>query len=254
MIIAIDGPAGSGKSTVAKLVAQRLGFACLDTGAMYRAVTVRALEQGLDPQSPEDAEAIAAIAASEPVTFEYADSASIASRVLIAGLDVTAPIRLPATDAAVSKVSALPGVRLALTEQQQRLGHAMDTVMEGRDIGTAVFPDADVKVFLTASPEARAQRRCKQNVVRGVRQGSVEETLAEIERRDADDSRRALAPLSMAPDATPIDTTDMGIEEVVGRVAAIVDARRAAASAAASAAAGTAASAAAGTAEGGARG
>ena len=166
MIIAIDGPAGSGKSTVAKLVAQTLGFAYLDTGAMYRSVAWRALEERLDLTDPlcePSTLRIRDIAAVEPITFGYTEGDPLPTQVFIDGVDVTLPIRTPAVDKAVSPVSADVGVRAALTEQQRVFGREHDTVMEGRDIGTVVFPHAELKVFLTASVEERARRRARQN-------------------------------------------------------------------------------------------
>jgi len=219
MIIAIDGPAGSGKSTVAKLVAVRLGFAYLDTGAMYRAVTVRAINDGLDP---DDEQAVAAIAQLAPITFGYTKGEALPSAVFIDGEDVTFDIRTPEADLYVSPVSALPAVRAALTEQQRRLGSERDTVMEGRDIGTVVFPHAEVKVFLTATPEERAHRRALQNVERGIDQTDEAVILADIIRRDTYDSSREVAPLAAAADAVIIDTTDLTIDEVVDRIAILV--------------------------------
>jgi cytidylate kinase len=231
MIIAIDGPAGSGKSTVAKLAARRLGFAYLDTGAMYRAVAWRALAQRIDlsePLSEVSKERIRAIARIEPIRFGFTRGDPLPSQVLINDEDVTAQIRTPQTDKAVSPVSADPGVREALTEQQRDFGREYDTVMEGRDIGTVVFPDAELKVFLTASAEERARRRATQNAAKvGRDAATAEETaiiLADLLRRDRYDSSREVAPLVPAPDSWELDSTDMTIDEVV---AAIVDRARA---------------------------
>lgn len=215
MIIAIDGPAGSGKSTVAKLVAQKLNYAYLDTGAMYRAVAWRALETGV---AVDDEEKLTAIATNDPISFGYEEGEPLPSKVFIAGEDVSKEIRTPETDVAVSPVSAVPAVRVALVDQQRRIGRTQDTVMEGRDIGTAVFPDAELKVFLTATPEVRAQRRLKQNAERfgaDAEMQSEEEVLASIIRRDKYDSEREASPLMAASDALTLDTSEMTIDEVV---------------------------------------
>jgi len=225
MIIAIDGPAGSGKSTVAKLAAQALGFAYLDTGAMYRAVAVRALAEGLDLQ---DEPSVSAIAASERIEFGYLPGEPLPSTVSIDGQDVTQQIRTPAADKAVSPVSALPAVRSALVAQQQAIGAGRDTVMEGRDIGTVVFPAAELKVFLTASPEARAARRAGQNRQRGLDGAALDKDaiLADIIRRDEADSTRATGPLKPAEDSIRLDTTDLTIEQVVARIVELAEERR----------------------------
>jgi cytidylate kinase len=217
MIIAIDGPAGSGKSTVAKLVAGQLGFAYLDTGAMYRAVAVLAVEQNLDLS---DNKALANLATSAKISFGYLPGEPLPSQVFINGQDVTAAIRTPAIDVAVSPVSATAEVRTALVEQQRIIGAAQDTVMEGRDIGTVVFPNAELKVYLTASPEARAARRTAQNAQRhgADEQLSEAEVLADIKRRDKYDSERAVAPLKPAEDSIELDTTDLSIDQVCQRI------------------------------------
>ncbi|MDR1357833.1 MAG: (d)CMP kinase [Coriobacteriales bacterium] len=215
MIIAIDGPAGSGKSTVAKLVAKRLGFAYLDTGAMYRAVAWRALDTQVDL---DDDAALTRIALSDAIRFGYQAGEALPSEVFIADEDVTRAIRRPEIDAVVSKVSAVAGVRHALVAQQQSIGGERDTVMEGRDIGTTVFPHAELKIFLTASPEARAARRLGQNATRfgeAAQNQRREEVLADIIRRDAYDSGRKTSPLRAADDAFVLDTTDLNIGEVV---------------------------------------
>jgi len=215
MIVAIDGPAGSGKSTVAKLAAEKLGFAYLDTGAMYRAVAWRALELGI---AMDDEVALTALATDEPIRFGYLAGEHLPSEVFINDIDVTREIRTPETDLAVSPVSAVLGVRQALVAQQQRIGMQQDTVMEGRDIGTAVFPAAELKVFLTASPEVRAERRLIQNAERfGLDAEALdpEQMLAEIIRRDKYDSEREHSPLVAADDALTLDTSDMSIDEVV---------------------------------------
>lgn len=222
MIIAIDGPAGSGKSTVARLLATRLGFHYLDTGAMYRAVAWRALEQDI-PLTAETA--LAHLAAEEPITFEHAFGEALPSRVLIGGRDVTAQIRTPEADDAVSLVARLPHVRAAMVAQQRTIGEADDIVVEGRDIGTVVFPDADVKVFLTASAEERARRRAAEQAAKGhdVSEFAVAESMA---RRDALDSERDVSPLQPADDAVRLDTTGLTIDDVVERIAVLAKERR----------------------------
>jgi len=224
MIIAIDGPAGSGKSTVAKLVATHLGFAYLDTGAMYRAVTIRVFREGLNPY---DEFTVASTAQKALITFRYSEGDTLPSKVFIDDVDVTKAIRTSVADRFVSQISAMPAVRAALSEQQRRLGNERDTVMEGRDIGTVVFPDAELKVFLTATPEVRAHRRALQNIERGLEQVDEAVILAEIEARDAFDSSREVAPLVAAKDAVVIDTTNLTIEEVVERITELVVQRRA---------------------------
>lgn len=216
MIIAIDGPAGTGKSTVAKMIAARLDFTYLDTGAMYRAVTYRALETGT---RLDDAEALTRLAQSEPISFASGGT------VLISGEDVTAQIRTPEVDANVSTVSAVPGVRQALTEQQRAFAASNDVVMEGRDIGTVVFPHAEVKVFLTASAEERAARRASQNAQRGSGSTDPAVILEQIQERDRIDSTRATAPLKAADDATVVDTTSLSVDQVVDAIASLASER-----------------------------
>ena len=212
MIIAIDGPSGAGKSTVSKDVACELGFSCLDTGAMYRSIAWRALRDGI---ALDDAEALGRIARTCEIEFVHEPGNPSPIGVKIAGDDVTRAIRTAEIDRAVSPVSAVPAVREALVAQQQRIGRAGDYVVEGRDIGTVVFPDAEVKVFLTASNEARARRRVLQNEERGVGLTDFDEVLADIIRRDEFDSSRAASPLKPADDAVHVDSSDMTIDEVV---------------------------------------
>ena len=195
MVIAIDGPAGAGKSSVARAAAERLGFTYLDTGAMYRAVACRAAADGADP---------AEVARS--VRLELGE------RVRVDGEDVTERIREPWVSESSSRVSADPGVREALVAQQRRILEEGDWVAEGRDIGTVVAPDADVKVFLTAAPEERARRRAAEL---GADAGVV---LRELVMRDERDSSREHAPLAPAPDAVPVDTTGLSLQEVVEQI------------------------------------
>lgn len=222
MIVAIDGPAGSGKSTVAKMLAERLGFHYLDTGAMYRAVALTALRRGVDPL---DERAVTAIARDAFIEFEHDAGSAVPTRILFDGEDVSLAIRAPEVDDAVSAVAKLPRVREAMVERQRAQIEYGDLVAEGRDIGTVVFPDAAVKVFLTASPEERARRRHVELEERGVRvaQDEVQDAMTA---RDTADSTRKAAPLMAAADARVLDTTDLDIEQVVDAIAAIVEERR----------------------------
>ena len=215
MIVAIDGPSGAGKSSVSKLVAMQLGFSCLDTGAMYRSVAWQAVHDGV---ALDDAEALGEIARTYDIEFTHEPGNPSPIGVSIGGNDVTLAIRTLEIDRAVSPVSAEPSVREALVAQQQRIGRTGDYVVEGRDIGTVVFPDAEVKVFLTASDEARARRRVLQNQERGVGSTDYDEVLADIIRRDQYDSSRAASPLKAADDAVLVDSSDMTIGEVVARI------------------------------------
>ena len=225
MIVAIDGPSGAGKSTVAKAVAKKLGFSCLDTGAMYRAVAWKARAAGI---ATDDAERLGEIARTCPIEFGHVEGDPVPRRVFIDGVEVTDAIRTAEIDRAVSPVSAVPAVRAALTAQQQRIGRAGDYVVEGRDIGTTVFPEAPVKVFLTASAEERAHRRVRQNADRGIGSIDYDEVLADIRRRDEVDSSRAASPLVPAADAVHIDSTGRYIESIIDEICAMADAARAA--------------------------
>ncbi len=214
-VIAIDGPAGSGKSTLARLLAARLGYAYLDTGAMYRAVAYLALREGV---ATDDGASLAALAREARISFT-ADG-----RIVAAECDVSQDIRRPAVSAAVSEVSAHAEVRAVLLDEQRRIGAAQDVVIEGRDIGTVVFPAAPVKLFLTASPEVRAERRRKELIAGGEHVGA-DETLRAMTARDAYDSQRAVAPLRRAADAVELDTSELNIDEVVEAAREIVVAR-----------------------------
>lgn len=206
MVVAIDGPAGAGKSTVARALAERLGFRYLDTGAMYRALTWLALEEGV---SLEDGAALGELARRAPVSFE-------GDRVLIDGEDVTEEIRLPRIDRIVSSVARHAEVREVMRERQRELGAHGDAVIEGRDIGTVVCPDADVKVYLVADAAERARRRTADRPEIG------EEALAtDLRLRDERDA----AQMKAAPDAKEIDTTELSIDEVVDRIEQLVLAR-----------------------------
>ena len=207
-VVAIDGPAGSGKSTVARAVAARLGLAYLDTGAMYRAVAFAALRRGIDP---EDADTVARLA--EQVDIEVGDSVSVD------GVDASIEIRGPEVTRAVTVVAANPDVRKELQRRQREWAEAHGGgVIEGRDIGSVVFPDADVKVYLTASDEERATRRSRE-----VLDMDYDDVAADIARRDYADSNRAAAPLTVPGGAVMVDTTGLSIERVVDRVLALLD-------------------------------
>jgi len=209
VIVAIDGPGGSGKSTVARAVARRLGYTYIDTGAMYRSVACWAIRLGMDIEDMQKMEALA-----RESHVEFVDG-----RVLLNDEDVTREIREPAVSEAASKVAAYPGVRKAMREEQRRIGSTGPAVMEGRDIGTVVFPEARVKIFLDASPEARARRRA-------VELGApVEQVAKELAGRDSRDRTRAEAPLMQAPDAEYVDTTGLSTEEVEEAVLKIVRGR-----------------------------
>jgi cytidylate kinase len=212
VIIAVDGPAGAGKSTVAKAVARRLGWEYLDTGAMYRAVALRALESGV---VPEDGDSVAAIA-------RAADIVATDDSVHLDGRDVSARIRDEDVTSAVPAVSALPAVRHAMVALQKRAAARGDVVIEGRDIGTNVAPEAEVKVFLTASPEERARRRLRQQ---GLPESPeiLEQVEASIRSRDTADSTRSESPLIQDPDAVLIDSTDMSVDEVVAAIVELVE-------------------------------
>lgn len=223
MIIAIDGPAGSGKSTVAKQVARTLGFHYLDTGAMYRSVAWHALEHGVDVS---DEASLARIAREERIVFSHEPGNPIATGVSIGGADCTRQIRTPEVDRAVSAVSSVPAVREALVEQQRAIASGDDIVMEGRDIGTVVFPDAELKVFLTATPEERARRRAGQNAEKGYGETDERVILSDIMARDEADSTREVAPLAAADDAYVLDTTGLSIDEVCEVIATVAEERR----------------------------
>lgn len=218
MIIAIDGPSGSGKSTVAKAVARNLDFSCLDTGAMYRAIAWRAVTDGV---ALDDEAALGELARTHQITFEHEAGDPIPKRVLLDGVDITQAIRTAEIDKAVSPVSATPSVREALTDQQRRIGRSGDYVIEGRDIGSVVFPDAELKVFLTASSEERAHRRVRQNVDRGIGSIDFDEVLKDIIRRDEADSKRSTSPLVIPDDAIVIDSTNHYIEDIIARICAM---------------------------------
>jgi cytidylate kinase len=215
LIVAIDGPAGAGKSTVAGRVAAQFGLLNLETGAMYRAFALKALENEI---APDDAAALERLAAETYIGLEPTPSGN---RVLLDGNDVTARVRGAAVTQAASQVSVHPAIRRWMVELQRKLGENGGVVMEGRDIGTVVFPDADIKIFLDASPEARGERRYEQSG----KTAPAEAILREIRERDQRDRNRAQSPLRPAPDAVVIDSTDLTLEQVVDKVHEIITAR-----------------------------
>lgn len=211
MAIAIDGPAAAGKSTVAKIVADKLKFVYVDTGAMYRALTLKALESGIDPS---DEEAVLELLQETEIELISQDNGQ---RVLTDGKDVTEEIRYQPVSQNVSYIAALPDVREEMLRRQRRLAENRGVVMDGRDIGTHVLPDAAVKIFLVASAEERARRRHEENSAKGI-PSDFHKLKKEIIKRDEMDSKRKTAPLTKAEDAIEVDTTSLTIEDVVERV------------------------------------
>jgi cytidylate kinase len=215
LIVAIDGPAGAGKSTVARSLAARFGLLNIESGAMYRAFALKALQAGVPTG---DAVALERLAQTTAVQLEPGEAGN---RVLLDGVDVTPQLRTPEVTSAASEVSVHPAIRRWLVGLQQSLGRQSGVVMEGRDIGTVVFPAAPVKIFLDASPERRGERRYEQ--VRGSGDTLPAAVLEEIRERDRRDRTRAESPLRPAADAVRIDTSDLTLEEVVARAAALVE-------------------------------
>lgn len=213
--IAIDGPAGAGKSTMAKAVAKELGYIYVDTGALYRAVGLSALRAGIDPS---DSDAVTAALGLMRVELKFKDGEQ---RVFLNGEDVSESIRTPEASMAASAVSAIPSVRKFLFRLQKDIAAAHDCVMDGRDIGTVVLPDAQVKIFLTASPEERARRRFNELKAKGIA-ADYESVLAEMKQRDYNDANRDIAPLKPAADAVFIDSTGMNIEQSVEKIISVV--------------------------------
>lgn len=214
--VAIDGPAGAGKSTIAKLVAKEKEYVYVDTGAMYRGLAIHFLENGIEA---EEKEKIAEACKDADVTIRYEDGQQ---QVYLNGKNITAKLREEAVGNMASKSSAIPEVRAKLLELQRELARKEDVIMDGRDIGTCVLPDADVKVFLTASVETRAKRRYDELVEKGVA-CDLEEIARDIAERDERDSTREIAPLKQAEDAVLVDSSHMTIEEVVAAIVKLCD-------------------------------
>ncbi|NLK88133.1 MAG: (d)CMP kinase [Clostridiaceae bacterium] len=207
--IAIDGPAGAGKSTIAKAISRIIGIIYLDTGAMYRTVALKAIRTGVDTR---DGERLAALVKDIDIKIEYKDNEQ---RIFLDGDEVTESIRTPDVSIGASNVAVIPAVRMKMVELQREIARSSDVVMDGRDIGTYVLPDANFKFFLTASLDERAKRRYDEMISRGMPDVDYEEVKRDIAFRDKNDSSRAFAPLSKAPDALMIDTTGIEPQEVL---------------------------------------
>ncbi len=210
--IAIDGPAAAGKSTVAKLVAKALNYTYIDTGAMYRAVTYAVIKAGLNPENEEES-----VKVLSGLTIDLLEDGT----VLCNGEDVTKVIRTPIVSSKVSYIAAMKPVRLALVDMQRTMSNSKSVVMDGRDIGTYVLPNAQVKIFQIASVECRAKRRYDENLTKGI-PTTMEDVIEDVKKRDFIDSHRAFAPLRAAEDSVQLDTSDMSIQEVVDAILDIV--------------------------------
>lgn len=210
--IAIDGPAGAGKSTIARIISETLNILYLDTGAMYRTVALKAIREGIDTQSHDE---LKKMIENIDIKVSYSDNRQ---HIFLDGEDVTELIRTPEISIGASNVAVVPEVRVKMVEIQRQIASENSLVMDGRDIGTYVLPDAKYKFFLNASVEERARRRYKEQLAKGMTGVSLEEVKKDIEYRDKNDSSRVFAPLCKAPDAIEIDTTQMSIENVVDKI------------------------------------
>ena len=218
-IVAVDGTAGSGKGTITQIIAQKLNLKTIDTGAMYRCVTLEMIEQGIKLEDTEKIEQIL-----ENIKIEFVDDEN-GKRVILNGKDVTLKIRSQEVNELVSPVATIKIVREKLADMQRNMAKSRDVIMEGRDIGTNVFPNADVKVFLDATPEERAKRRYRQNQENGI-EIPFEEILKNVKERDYIDSHREIAPLTQAPDAVYIDSTGMTVDEEAEEVMKLIMQKR----------------------------
>lgn len=219
MKVAIDGPAGAGKSTISRAAAKRLGFVYIDTGAMYRAIGLAAVRRGIDTK---DAESVEAILDEVEVTIAHNEEGQ---QIFLNGENVSTEIRLPEISVAASNVAVIPAVRLKLVELQRALAEKENVIMDGRDIGTYVLPDAEVKIFLIASVEERAKRRLKELLEKGV-ETDLEAVKTDMEYRDKNDSGRDFAPLKQAEDSVLLDNTNITIEEAIECICRLVQDRR----------------------------
>lgn len=218
-IVAIDGPSGAGKSTLSKLLAERLGYVNIDTGAMYRAVALAGQREGVDPN---DAAAVRDLLNRIEIAFRRT---SEGDAVLLNGKDVSSAIREPGVSRLTPEFAALPEVRAAMVERQREMGASGGVVLEGRDIGSVVFPRAEVKIFLVATAEERGRRRYEELREKGV-DVDLRQTVSEVEERDRADRQRAHSPLIKADDAVEIDTTGLDIDQVLDTIVDVVDSRR----------------------------
>jgi len=217
--IAIDGPSGAGKSTMAKIISKKLGILYLDTGSMYRAVALKAIRQGIDTR---DREKVAAIMPDIRIDISYVDGSQ---RVFLDGEDITGSIRTNEVSMGASNVSAFPDVRERLVELQRKIADNTGVIMDGRDIGTHVLPNADVKIFLTASVEERARRRYEELKEKGLLDKTLDQLIEEIKTREYNDSTRQHSPLRQAEDAILLDTSHLNIDQAVQKILEIIDKR-----------------------------
>lgn len=217
--IAIDGPAGAGKSTIAKRVAEELNFMYVDTGALYRAVALCAIQKNIEP---DDSQRVSEMLSE--IKVQLAFNYRFEKVVLLDGKDVSSRIRTPEVSMAASKISALPQVRAYLLDLQRDIAKENNVIMDGRDIGTVVLPDARVKIFLTASPQVRAERRYKELSEKGANV-SFDEVLRDVNERDYNDSHRKTAPLKPAEDSVFVDTTDLDFEQSVEKIISVIKER-----------------------------
>lgn len=218
-VVAIDGPAGSGKGTVTKEISERLGLINIDTGAMYRCVTLECLNKNI---KSTDLDKISELLENIDIKFEKTESED---KVFLNGVDVSREIRTPRVNSNVSEYAAVKIIRDKMTPMQRKMGESADIIMEGRDIGTAVFPNADVKIFLDVTLEESARRRFKQNMEKGIKT-SYEEELENLKKRNKYDSEREVVPFRKADDAVYLDTSNLSIEEVVSKVIEIIEEKK----------------------------